>query len=66
VDAARSAIAAAVALMVSILTNQTIDVAGLATDLPTSPLYLGALGVCPLNEDAGTYGTTWLRPPVTS
>jgi hypothetical protein len=52
--------------MVSILTNQTIDVAGLATDLPTSPLYLGALGVCPLNEDAGTYGTTWLRPPVAS
>lgn len=66
VDAARSAIAAAVALMVSVLTNQTVDVAGLLTDLSTSPLYLGALGVCPLNEDTGVYGTTWLRPPVNS
>lgn len=66
VDAAKSALAAAVALMVSVLTNQTIDVAGFASDLTTLPLYLGALGVCPLNEDAGTYGTTWLRPPVAS
>lgn len=66
VDAAKSALAAAVALMVSILTNQTVDVAGFASDLTTTPLYLGALGVCPLNEDAGVYGTTWLRPPVAS
>lgn len=66
VDAAKSALAAAVALMVSILSNQTVDVAGFKSDLSTSPLYLGALGVCPLNEDAGTYGTTWLRPPVAS
>lgn len=63
VDAAQSAIAAAVALMVSVLTNQTVDVAGLKSDLSTLPLYQGALGICPLNEDSGTYGTTWLRPP---
>jgi hypothetical protein len=63
VDAAKSALVGAISMMVSVLTNQTIDAAALATELTTLPIYQGALGVCPLNEDSGSYGTTWIRPP---
>jgi hypothetical protein len=63
VDAAKSALVGAISMMVSVLTNQTVDAAALATELTTLPIYQGALGVCPLNEDSGSYGTTWIRPP---
>lgn len=65
-EAAESGVLAAIAALVSILTNQTVDVAGLKSDLSSLPIYSGLLGICPLNEDSGAYGTTWLRPPATT
>lgn len=58
-----ASIATAIGIMVSLITNQTVDVGAIRTELPLNPLYMGVLGVCPVDREAGSYGTTHVLPP---
>jgi hypothetical protein len=60
---AQAAVLTAIGAIVAVLTNQTVDQGQLFADLESLPLTQGLLGVCPLNEDSGEYGTSWPRPP---
>lgn len=62
-EAAKAAVMTGIGALVAVLTNQTIDLTDLNADLTSLPIYQGMLGVCPLNEDTGEYGTSWPLPP---
>lgn len=63
--AAEAGVRAAIAVLVALMTNQTVDAGQLSTDFATLPFMMGLLGVCPLDA-AGTYGTSWPLPPAAS
>lgn len=60
---ATRAVVRALAYLSTIVTGQPIDVTALEAAMRSNPLFLGAIGVCPLDYLAGDYGTTRVVPP---
>jgi hypothetical protein len=62
-DKAVKAIVRALTYLCTIVTGQPINTTAMYTAIRSNPLFLGSIGVCPLDYLSGDYGTARVAPP---
>lgn len=60
---AKEAIVRALAYLCAMITNEPVNFTKMYQGFTSSPFFMGALGICPLDYQNGDYGTTRVLPP---